>query len=162
MLVNVFILPLSPLQKHRNFQRLPYKIKSKVSVSYYDVLFQHSLLVLAVPGWCCEVRRSVMCSLVIWSICVTALSGVFLGKSSIKVLAGFQKLKTADNSAVGNICASSLASLFSICVCSHFPFPCHHTSDLEIRFLYVSPSVKHFIITATLTGQSYIKKVNNE
>lgn len=99
MLVNICILPFSPLQKHRNFQYLPYKIKSKVTVSYCDVLFQHSLLVLAVPGWCCEVRRSVVCCLLLCSICVAVLSGVFLGKSSIKMLVGSQKIKATDNMA---------------------------------------------------------------
>lgn len=50
-----------------------------------------------------------MCCVVLSSICVTALSDVFLGKSSIKMLAGFQKLKATDNAAVkmANTCAFS-------------------------------------------------------
>lgn len=63
VLVKIFLSPFSFLQKHRNFQHLPYKIKSQVSVSYYYVLLQFSLLVLALPGWCCKVRSVVHCLL---------------------------------------------------------------------------------------------------
>lgn len=79
MLVNTLISPLSPLQKHRNFQHLPYKVKPQVSVPYYDVLLQYSLLVLALPDRCCEVRRrrrvsSAVCFRLLCCICMSALS----------------------------------------------------------------------------------------
>lgn len=98
-----------------------------------------------------------MCCLLLFSICVAALSGVFLGKSSIKMLGGSQKLKATD---MANMCGF-FSPLFSICVCSYFPFPSHYREDLEIIFLYVSPPGKLFIITVALTGGG-INKVNAE
>lgn len=53
-----------------------------------------------------------MCCVVHCSICVTALSGVFLEKSSMKMLTGSQKLKATDNSAI---------KMVSMCA---FPPPC--------------------------------------
>lgn len=52
------------------------------------------------------------------------------------MLAGPQKLKATDNSDVkmATMCAFP-PTLFSICVCSCCPFPCHYRNDLEIRFL---------------------------
>lgn len=40
-----------------------------------------------------------MCCLLLCSIYVAVLSGVFLGKSSIKMLVGSQKIKATDNTA---------------------------------------------------------------
>lgn len=95
MFVNVFISPLSLLQKHRNFQYLPYEVKSQVSVSYYDVLLQYCLLVLALPDWCCEVRRGCRCWVLrvagyfVTSVCLFLVSQ---GRKQ-KMLVGYQKVK---------------------------------------------------------------------